>query len=95
MKILGGKAELLLLNLIHLFAREVLLVEKLEIEETKTTNYSTFKTDLIKVGLVFSISNFFVNKTYQANNWSAKKIPSCANLAFVKKGLQSGTFGEN
>ena len=43
--------------------------------------YSTFKTDIIKVGLVFSISNFFINKTYQANNWSAKKIPSCANLA--------------
>ena len=33
----GNKAELLLLKLIHLFAREVLLVKKLEIEETKTT----------------------------------------------------------
>ena len=31
------KSELLLLKLIHLFAREVLLVKKLEIEETKTT----------------------------------------------------------
>ena len=31
------KAELLLLKLIHLFAREVFLVKKLEIEETKTT----------------------------------------------------------
>ena len=31
------KAKLLLLKLIHLFAREVLLVKKLEIEETKTT----------------------------------------------------------
>ena len=30
-------AELLLLKLIHLFAREVLLVKKLEMEETKTT----------------------------------------------------------
>ena len=29
-------AELLLLKLIHLFAREVLLVKMLEIEETKT-----------------------------------------------------------
>ena len=36
------------------------------------------------MGLVFSISNFFINKTYQANNWSAKKIPSCANSALVK-----------
>ena len=41
----SSKAELLLLKLIHLFAREVLLVKKLEIEETKTTLYSTFKTD--------------------------------------------------
>ena len=32
-----SKAELLLLKLIHLFAREVLLVKKLEIEETKST----------------------------------------------------------
>ena len=31
------KAKLLLPKLIHLFAREVLLVKKLEIEETKTT----------------------------------------------------------
>ena len=34
---LSAKAELLLLKLIHLFAREVLLVKMLEIEETKTT----------------------------------------------------------
>ena len=61
------KAELLLLKLIHLFTREVLLVKKLEIEETKTTKYSTFKTDIIKVGLVFSISNFFITKTSLAN----------------------------
>ena len=58
--ILFTKAELLLLKLNHLFAREVLLLKELEIEETKTTKYSTFKTDIIKVGLVFSISNFFI-----------------------------------
>ena len=59
-----NKAKLLLLILIHLFAREVLLVKKLDIEEAKTTLYSTFKTDIIKVGgLVFSISNFFITKT--------------------------------
>ena len=39
--------------LIHLFARDILLMKNLEIEETKTTEYSTFKTDIIKVGLVF------------------------------------------
>ena len=32
-----GNSELLPLKLIHLFARDVLLVKKLEIEETKTT----------------------------------------------------------
>ena len=31
------KAKLLLVKMVHLFAREVLLVEKFEIEETKTT----------------------------------------------------------
>ena len=49
-----SKAELCpAAKFIHLFAREVLLVKKLEIEETKTTYFSTFKTDMIKVGLVF------------------------------------------
>ena len=38
-------AELLLLKLIHLFAREVLLVKKLEIEKTK----STFIISVLKV----------------------------------------------
>ena len=66
---------------IHLFVRAILLMKQLKIEETKATHESTFRTDIIKVGLVFSISNFFINKTYQANNWSAKNIPSCANLA--------------
>ena len=36
-KLIQSKAKLLLLKLIHLFARKVLLVRKLEIEETKTT----------------------------------------------------------
>ena len=67
------KAELLLLKLIHLFAKEVLLVKKLEIEGTKTTWDTTFKTDIIKVGLVFSISHFFITKTSLANKWMRKK----------------------
>ena len=33
------------------------------------------------MGLVFSNSNFFINKISHANKWSAKKIPSCINLA--------------
>ena len=63
------KAELVqvdILFLIHLFAGEILLLKMLEIEETKTTQYTTFKTDIIKVGLVFSISNFSSNKIAHA-----------------------------
>jgi hypothetical protein len=52
------KVEFLLRKLIHLFAREVLLVKKLQIEETKTTWYSTFKTDIIKVGLDFQLFHY-------------------------------------
>ena len=45
-------------------------MKKLEIEKTKPTFIiSTLKTDVIKVGLVFSISNFFIAKTSLANNW--------------------------
>ena len=56
----GTKAELL----------KFLLVKKLEIEKTKTTEYTTFKTDIIKVVLVFSISNFFTNKKSQGRKLS-------------------------
>ena len=51
--LISYKAELLQVGiffLIHLFAQEILLLKKFEIEETKTTQYSTFKTDIIKVG---------------------------------------------
>ena len=45
-------------------------MKKLEIEKTKPTMIiSTFKTDIIKVGLVFSISSSFIAKTSLANNW--------------------------
>ena len=40
--------------------------KKLEIKKTKPTHViSTFKTNVTNVGLVFSISSFFVNKTVQ------------------------------
>ena len=59
-----------ILFLITLFASDVLVMKKLVIEKTKPTFIiSTFKTDAIKVGLVFSISNFFIAKTSLANNW--------------------------
>ena len=37
------KAELLLLKLVYLFAREVLVAKKLEIKETKTTYVQLLK----------------------------------------------------
>ena len=62
------KAELLqegILFLLRLSARDVLVMKKLEIEKTKPTFIiSTFKTDIIKVGLVFLISNYFIAKTF-------------------------------
>jgi hypothetical protein len=67
---LPSKAKLqkeVIFFLIHIFARDILLMKKLEIEETKTTSFSTFKTDIIKVGLVFFIYNFFINKNSLAN----------------------------
>ena len=77
------KAELLLLKLIHLFAREVLLVKKSwKLKKLRPPN-STFKTDIVKVGLFFSVSNFFINKISHANRWMRKKIPTCSNSALV------------
>ena len=62
------KAELLLLKLIHLFAGEVLLVKKLEIEETKTTQYSTFKTDIKKWAQFFQFPTFLLTKSLREGN---------------------------
>ena len=71
--------------LLQIFARDVLVMKKLEIEKTKPTFIiSVLKVDLIKVGLVFSISHFFMTKTTLANNWKRKKIPSCSYSALVK-----------
>ena len=54
-------------------------MKELEIEKTKPTFIiSVLKVDIMKVGLVFSISNFL------ANNWRRKKIPSCSNSALSK-----------
>ena len=58
-------------------------MKKLEIEKTKPTFIiSTFKTDIIIVGLVFSISNFFIKKMSLANIWTSF---SCSNLALSRK----------
>jgi len=53
------------------------LLKKLEIEKTQP-NFVTsiFKTDIKIVGLVFSICNFFVNKTAKRRKLVLKKIPT-------------------
>ena len=56
------KAKLLLLKLIHLFAREV---------------------DIIKVGLVFSISNFFTTKTSMTNKWISNSALEGSQVIFL------------
>ena len=57
-------------------------MKQLEIEKTKPTFIiSVLKVDVIKVGLVFSIFNFFITKSPLANNWRRKKIPSCSYSA--------------
>ena len=66
-----SKAELLQLNGTQFLPWEFLLIKKLEIGKTKTTKYTIFKTDIIKVVLVFSISNFFTNKNAQGRKLSA------------------------
>ena len=50
---------------------EFLLVKKLEFKKNKNTQFTTFKTDIIKVVLVFLISNFFTNKNSQGRKLSA------------------------
>ena len=60
--------------LVHLFARDVIGMKKLEIEKSKPT----FIISVWKVVLVSSISNFFTNKTALANEWI---IISSSNLA--------------
>ena len=51
-KYYSTKAKLLLLKLLQLFARDVLVMKKLEIEKTKPTFIiSVLKVDIIKVGL--------------------------------------------
>ena len=59
---LSIKAELPQVSIffaLGLFAREILLIKQLEIEKTKTSQHTPFKTDIMNVVLVFSISNYF------------------------------------
>jgi hypothetical protein len=85
------KAKLLQLKLIHIFAREILPMKKLEIEKTK----STFIVSVLKVeywlALVSSTFNFFINKIALANKWIRKIIPSRSNSALAYRTTVSKT----
>ena len=54
----------------------------MEIKKTRPTLYSTFKADIIKVGSVFSISNFFVHK-------SGKQLECKKNIFLHEFGFNS------
>ena len=67
-------------------------MKKLKIEKTKPTfSISTFKTDIVKVGLVFSISNFFIAKRSLANNWRSfsSSYLALVNIAYPISNLTS------
>jgi hypothetical protein len=56
-----SKAKLLQLKLIHIFARAILLMKKLEIEKTKPTFIISVLKVEYQVALVSSIFNFFIS----------------------------------
>ena len=67
-----GNAELLqegIFFLIQLFARDNLVMKKLDIEKTKPTFIISVLKVEYEVVLVSLISNFFTYKTYLANKW--------------------------
>ena len=78
-----GKAKLLQLKLLQIFARDIFLMKKLEIEKTKPTFIISVLKVEYQVVLVSSISNSFIDKMSLANNWRRKKIPNSVNSALL------------
>ena len=68
---------------------ESLLIKKLDFEETNPTLVFNFKTDITKVGLVFSISNFFIK------NISEKEICSRFSSSYLVFAFRCVFQGEN
>ena len=63
-------------------------MKKLEIEKTKPTFIiSVLKVDIIKAGLVFLISNFFITKTSLANKWMRKKYLLAVIHLYLQKAM--------
>ena len=59
---------------------DFLSIKRLEIEKTKTTLYTTFKTDTIKVVFVFWFQTFLLSKIPREVNWVRF---SCFNSALL------------
>ena len=60
---------------------EFLIVKKMEFEKTKPTQYTTFKTDIIKVVLVFfDFQPFFYQNFPEKENVFVKKVLSCTKI---------------
>ena len=70
----SSKAELPNVGIFFALKFLPLSINKLEIEKTKNTQYTTFKTDIIKVVLVSSISNFFTDKNSRQCNLAALRL---------------------
>ena len=60
-----------------------MFLKKLEIEKTKTTFIISVLKVVYLLVLVFSISNFFINKNSQGRKLSEKKIPTFGNSALT------------
>ena len=56
-------------------------MKKLEIQKTKTTQYTTFKTDITKVVLGFWFHTGLLSKIPREENWLWF---SCSNSALIK-----------
>ena len=65
---------------LNLLPLDFLSKKTLEIEKTKTALYTTFKTGIIKVVLVFWFSMFLLTKIPREGNWVRF---SCSNSALV------------
>ena len=76
-------AKLLQLNRTQFSSLGIFICKKVgNPKKTKTTFITSVLKVIYLVVLVFSISNFFINKNSRGRKLNAKKIPSSGNSAF-------------
>ena len=54
--------------------------------------YTTLKTDIIKLALVFSISKFLLTKILSEGNLFVNKVPTTANSAVDQQQIRKQSF---